>query len=206
MTLTSRTSRITRRLPLISALCAATLAFGAAAQTPTETLQRDVHQQQRILGGLQDGSLTTDEAARLQRDQARVDRLQSRALRDGELSPTEARRLDHAQDAASLHIRAARHNDREGNPDSASSQRSQAATERNVHQADRIADGAREGQLTNREIARLERGQARSHGQQARQGRDGQVSARENLRRDATQDRQSVRIHRGRHNGNGAQG
>lgn len=192
-----------RSRPLVQHLVAACLlAAGASAmaQTAAGTVQRDINQQTRIVDGLQDGSLTTREAARLERDQARVDRVQSQALRDGQLSAAERQRLDHAQDRASQNIYGARHNDATGNPDSASSQRMQVAAKRDVLQNRRIENGIQQGQLSNREVAALQRGQARSHAQQAHQGSDGHVSAGESARRAHLQDRQSRHIHRARHN------
>ncbi|MBL8327308.1 MAG: hypothetical protein JNJ71_00560 [Rubrivivax sp.] len=82
----------------------------ALAQTAAGTVQREINQETRILNGLKDGSLTAREAARLERGQAHVDQLQTRALRDGSLSGAERRRLDAAQDAASRHIYRSRHN------------------------------------------------------------------------------------------------
>ena len=100
--------------------------FGAFAQntvnTP-ETVQRDVNQDRRIESGLKSGSLTTGEAARLERDQSQIDRLQAKALKDGHLSPAERQQLNAAQNRASHHIAAAEHNGASGNPASASSQR-----------------------------------------------------------------------------------
>ena len=170
------------RTLLLSALVAGIAlgtATGASAQsTAAGSVQRDVNQERRIENGLQDGSITTRENALLQRDEARVDRLQSRALRDGSLSPADRARLDAAQDKASRDIHAATHNGVNGNPLSASSQRAQAETQRDLDQQRRIEDGVRDGGLTHREAARLEHGQARVA---------------------AAQDRQSARIHRQRH-------
>lgn len=192
-----------RTLPLVQRLIAACLiATGASAmaQTAASTVQRDVNQQTRIVDGLQDGSLTTREAARLERGQAQVDRVQSRALGDGQLTAAERQRLDTVQDRTSQSIYAARHNEATGNPDSASSKRMQAAAKRDVLQNQRIENGIQQGQLGNREVAALQRGQARSHAQQAHQGADGHVSAGESARRARVQDRQSRQIHRARHN------
>ena len=93
------------------------LGGGAFAQTGSAaTVQRDVNQQQRIEQGLQSGALTTREGARLEREESRVDRMQSRALSDGKLSPAERARLAAAQNRTSRDIAAARHNGATGNP------------------------------------------------------------------------------------------
>ena len=75
------------------------------------------------------------------------------------------------------------------------------ATHRNALQQQRIDAGVRDGSLTTREAARLERGQARVARQEFRAGRDGQVTAGEQRHIERLQDRQSRRIHRQRHDG-----
>lgn len=184
----------------LTALALAALSLGATAQTVEGAAQRDVRQETRILDGLRDGSLSTTEAARLQREQARVDRLQARSLRDGTYTPAEAARVKAAQDAASQDIQAARHNAVTGDPQSASSRRMQHEVARDVRQETRIADGIAQGQLGNREVAALERGQARTGARQAHVAADGKVTAAEAHRVERAQDRQSRRIHRLRHN------
>ena len=46
-------------------------AISAFAQSTADTVQRDVNQQTRIENGLKDGSLSTKEAGRLERNKAR---------------------------------------------------------------------------------------------------------------------------------------
>jgi len=191
------------RILLLSALAAGIAlgtGTGAFAQSTTAgSVQRDVNQERRIENGLQAGSITTRENALLQRDEAHVDRLQSRALRDGSLSPADRARLDAAQDKASRDIHAATHNGVNGNPLSASSQRAQAQTQRDLDQQRRIEAGVRSGGLTHHEVARLEHGQARDDRAEYRAGRDGRVGAAEQARVAAAQDRQGARIHHQRH-------
>ena len=56
---------------------------------------RDTSQQQRIEQGLQSGALTTREAAGLEREQSRIDQMESRALRNGNLSAAERALYQH---------------------------------------------------------------------------------------------------------------
>src|SRR3954468_12091672 len=79
---------------IAGAAFATSFAASAQATTATSTLQRDAKQEQRIENGLQDGTITPREDAKLQRDEAKVDKLQSRALRDGSLSASDKARLD----------------------------------------------------------------------------------------------------------------
>ena len=183
---------------IVSALFAVASA-GAFAQTAASTVQRDVNQEKRIEQGLQSGALSTREAATLQREESRVDRMQSRALKDGQLSAGEQAKLNAAQNKVSKDIRAAKHNNVTGNPQSASSQRMQADVQRNINQQQRIETGVRNGSLTNKEVARLERGQARVTHAEAAAGRDGHVGAAEQARVQQAENHQSRRIARQKH-------
>jgi hypothetical protein len=184
---------------IAAAAVAAAFAAPAFAQTTGSTVQRDVNQQQRIEQGLQSGQLTTREAAKLEGEEARVDRMQSRALSDGKLSPEERARLDRAQNQASRDIYREKHDAQVGNPNSPSSQRMQADVQRNINQQQRIEQGIQSGSLTNREVGKLERGQARDNAMQSRAGRDGSVGPNEQRRIQNAENTQSRRIYRQKH-------
>lgn len=169
--------------------------FGAFAQTAASTVQRDVNQEQRIERGLQDGKITTGEAALLERDESKVDRLQAKALKDGKLSRSERAELEAAQDKTSRDIHTAEHNGVNGNPLSASSQRAQADVQRNINQEKRIESGIQNGSLTNHEVSKLERGQARVDRKEYMAGRDGKIGAKEQARIQRSENRQSKKIH-----------
>jgi hypothetical protein len=189
---------------LVTALIA-TAAFGssfaASAQTnAASSTQRDVRQEQRIESGLQNGSITTRENAELQRDEAHVDRLQAKDMKDGSLSPAEKAQLTAAQNKTSRDIHQAKTNGINGNPLSASSQRAQADTQRNIDQQQRIANGVKNGSLTNHEAASLERGQSHVDRREARAGADGHVGAAEQRAIAHADNRQSARIYNKKHN------
>jgi hypothetical protein len=175
------------------------LAFCGAALAQAGTVQRDVNQQQRIEQGLKSGQLTTQEAARLEREESRVERDQARAMRDGKLTPAEKARLAREQNKVSRDIYREKHDAQTGNPNSASSQRMQADVQRNINQQQRIEQGVKSGSLTTREAAQLERGQARDTRLEARAGADGNVGAREQRRIQKNENQQSRRIHREKH-------
>ena len=147
----------------------------ALAQSTPQFIQRDIHQQQRIEQGLRSGRLTVQEAAGLERETARIDRLQAHALSDGRLSAEEAARINRAQDRLSQDIRREAHDAQTGNPNSPSSQRMQADVQRNINQDRRIAQGLHSGQLSNREVSQLQRSQAQIHRSEARAGADGHI-------------------------------
>ena len=189
-----------RTVLAIAALAGASAAF---AQTPApagasqEVLQRQANQQQRIDNGLKDGSLTTREAAHLEKKEAALDRTIAHDEKNG-LSAKEARQINKRENALDRDIHADRTNAAHGNPDSASSRRMQADVQRNANQDRRMAQGAHNGQLTPREISTLERGQAHVDRKEARAGADGHVSGREQAHVQHAENHQSRRIHHDR--------
>src|SRR5690349_10399617 len=181
-------------------LVSALIVSPAFAQTVGSEVQRDVNQQNRIEQGLQSGELNTKEASKLERGEAKIDRMESNALKDGKLSPEEASKIQRAQNQESAEINRLKHNDTTGNPSSASSQRMQADVQRNVNQQSRIEQGVQSGQMTNKEVSQTERGQAHVAKSEARAGADGHVSAREQRRIQNKENRQSGHIFRDKHN------
>jgi hypothetical protein len=172
----------------------------ALAQTnAATTTQRDVNQQTRIENGLQSGALTTREAAKLEKEESQVSRLQARSLQNGSLSPAERARLNAAQNKVSRDITAQTHDAQTGHPQSASSQRMQADVARNLAEEKRIHAGLKDGSLTRQEAGSLEQGQAATTSREAQAGRDGHVGVREQAKVQASANRQSKRIYQQRH-------
>lgn len=58
------------------------LATIAHAQTAGTEVQRDINQQNRIEQGLQSGQLNAKEAGKLERGEARIDRMESNAMKE----------------------------------------------------------------------------------------------------------------------------
>ncbi|MFZ6646769.1 hypothetical protein ACO0LO_13695 [Undibacterium sp. TJN25] len=181
---------------LLAVLLSSLFATAAFAQSTATDVQRDVNQQQRIENGLKSGQLTTREAAKLEHEEKSIDKTEARALKDGSLSPAEKARIQGMQNKVSSDIHADKTNAQTGNPNSVSNRRMQADVQRNVNQEKRVENGVKNGSLTNHEVAKLERGQARVDGQEARAGKNGHVAAAEqrNIQRD--ENRQSRRIHK----------
>lgn len=186
---------------LIAAAIVAAFPLCVLAQTAGSEVQRDVNQQQRIEQGLKSGELTTREASRLEKEEAQVNRMQSRALKDGTLTNAEKARIERAQDRVSKDIYKEKHDAQTANPNSASSQRMQADVQRNINQQQRIEQGVQSGQLTNREVGRLERGQAGVEHREARAGADGHVGRLEERGIQSAENRQSRHVFREKHNG-----
>ena len=185
---------------LLISLGLGALAATAGAQTAADITQRDINQETRIRNGLQDGSLTTREAALLEKRDGAADRMQANALKDGKLTDAERARITRTENRNSRAINAARSNGVDGNPLSASSQRMQQGVQRDINQQQRIENGIQGGQLTNKEVSTLERGQARTDAKEFRAGRDGHVGAGEARAINNAQNRQSERIYNKRHN------
>jgi len=188
-----------RRNHILAALLAAA-AIPALAQTTGGMVQRDVNQQARIEQGLQSGQLNTNEAGRLEREEARIESTEAKALRDGHLSPQEKARITQMQDQASRDIYREKHNTQTADPNSPSSRRMQAAVQRDVNQQSRIEQGVQSGQLTHREVAKLESGQVHDSRLQARAAADGYVGPHESRRLQNAENVQSKRIYRQKHN------
>jgi hypothetical protein len=184
----------------VSIVIGAALAVPALAQNTADVVQRDVNQQKRIDQGLQSGQLTTKEASQLEKGEARIEKMEQRADADGKMTDAEKRRIEQAQNKESQQIYQDKHNAQTGNPNSASSQRMQADVQRNVNQQQRIEQGVQSGQLTNREVSNLEKGQANVNRKEARAGANGHVSANEQHSIQAAENHQSRKIYKEKHN------
>lgn len=88
-----------------------------------------------------------------------------------------------------------------GGAAAAAAQSTADGTQRDVKQQQRIEQGLKTGQLSTAEAARLEQGQAHVDRMQQHALSDGSLSAGEQARLTAAQDRQSQAIHAERHNG-----
>lgn len=100
------------KIVVSSLLGITSLAAVAHAAPPARDQVREGRQEARIGEGLASGELTVGEAVHLQREQARIDRLQRRARVDGHVGPVERARIEAAQDRASHDIYVTKHNRR----------------------------------------------------------------------------------------------
>ncbi len=100
------------------ATAAAALAVAVAAPVFAEGTaspgieQRQLNQQQRIYNGVRNGSLTPGEAARLEREQARIERQERRLKADGDFTPRERASVQKHLNRSSKHVYRAKHNGR----------------------------------------------------------------------------------------------
>lgn len=96
---------------IVAALCVSALALPALAQTASTPRidQRQANQQQRIDQGVQSGTLTQQEAARLQQGQQHVQNMENKAAADGKVTAKERARIEHAQDVQSKRVYRQKH-------------------------------------------------------------------------------------------------
>jgi len=188
------------KISVLALTAGAVFTLPVLAQNTADVVQRDVNQQQRIENGVQSGQLSTKETAKLEKGEANIDKMEQRALSDGKMTNAEKQRIEAAQNKESQTIARAKSNSVTGDPNSASSQRMQADVQRNVNQETRIEQGIKSGQLTNREVGSLERGQAHVDNKEAKAAANGHVSSNEQHNIQAAENHQSKRIHNKKNN------
>lgn len=95
-----------KTMTLLAAAAAAMLALPVHSQTQSTPRidQRQANQAQRIEQGQQSGALNRKEAARLQKGQARVQKVEDKAVADGQVTKKERRKVERAQDRQSQKI------------------------------------------------------------------------------------------------------
>ena len=104
---------------LAAAALAAASATAAGAQSPGSDRRlaavetRDARQGERIAGGVAGDQLTTRETARLDRQQAGIDRTEARLAADGNFSRRDYARVSRRENHASRAIYRDRHNGRQ---------------------------------------------------------------------------------------------
>ncbi|MGZ5269071.1 MAG: hypothetical protein ACXWC6_00515 [Ramlibacter sp.] len=82
---------------------------GASNQRMQADVQRNANQDQRIANGVKGGQLSHNEVAALERGQAKVDRKEAKAARNGHVGAGEQARVQRAETRQSHRIRAERH-------------------------------------------------------------------------------------------------
>jgi hypothetical protein len=157
-------------------------------------VDRDISQQQQIEQGLKSGQLSNADAARLERGEARIDRLESKSLEDGSLSPSENARIMAGLNAQQQRINAFEQNGVTGTPSSRSTQRLEADIQRDINQERRIDNGIDKGRLAPSEVGILEGGQADNDALQANAARNGFISVGEQQNIQSAENAQSADI------------
>jgi hypothetical protein len=176
------------------------LAGAVFAQDPSnsEIKSRRETQQDRIANGIAGGQLTAGEAARLERQESRLNKeiARDRAAHDGKLTGEEKRKINAQQNRLSKEILNDKHN--------AATQRygNNEVDSRREAQQDRIAGGIQSGQLTAGEAARLETQETRINREvkTERQANGGSLTKMQKAQVNRQLNRESSRIHTKKHN------
>src|SRR5882757_1265918 len=92
-----------------AAISAFTLPALAQTQSTPRIDQRQQNQERRIEQGEKSGALTPKEAARLEKGQARVQKMENKAVADGKVTKKEAARIEKAQNRQSKKIYKEKH-------------------------------------------------------------------------------------------------
>jgi hypothetical protein len=95
---------------IVFATLVAAAALPLAAQTSTPRIdQREVNQQQRIEQGINSGQLTPKETAKLEKGEAKIDKMEAKAKSDGKVTEKERKKLTKAQNKESKKIYKEKH-------------------------------------------------------------------------------------------------
>jgi hypothetical protein len=85
------------------------LTLGATPALAQNLNKREARQQHRIAEGIENGTLSPQEAARLERQEARIKQLQDKFRDSGGLTPNERKELNRLLNSESHRIYAAKH-------------------------------------------------------------------------------------------------
>lgn len=184
-----------KRIRLMNLIAAG--AFLAAALHAQTVDQRRENQQDRVAQGIASGQLTPGETARIEGQEARVNRQihRDRLANGGTLTPGERQQVNREQNGLSGEIYRDKHNASRANF------RGEVGVRQGIQQQ-RIAQGVRSGSLTAGETARLERGEAGvNHEIRAdRAANGGTLTPQERRQVNRQQNRLSGQIYRDKHN------
>jgi hypothetical protein len=98
-----------KKINAIAVLCIFVPVVAFAQMSTPRVDQREFRQEARIQQGVASGSLTRQEAMRLERGQQHVANMEVRAKSDGVVTNQERRRLHQAQEVQSRHISNQKH-------------------------------------------------------------------------------------------------
>jgi len=201
------------RFALLSAALAALtlpgLAQSADSSASTSTNVQDTgsniqarkeNQQDRISNGVKSGELTAGETSNLEKKESNLNQEEGdmRKLDNGKLTAADKATLNQQQNKLSNQIYDDKHNAATQNTDPKSK-----AGERAENQQDRIANGIKSGQLTDKEAAHLENNEAKINNEvrNDRAANGGKMTSQEKAQVNRQQNRQSQQIFNAKHNG-----
>jgi hypothetical protein len=171
----------------------------APAAKPDPTIgQRKENQQDRIANGVKSGQLTAGETSKLETKEAAIngETKADRAANSGKLTTAEKQQINKQQNQVSRDIYKDKHNA------NTAQYGNNKVGQRRENQQDRIAQGAKSGQLTAGETAKLEN-QQKGINQQVKADRaanGGKLTAGEKAQVNHEQNQASRNIYRKKHN------
>jgi hypothetical protein len=187
-----------RLTKLTIAIASLALVMPAFAQTKSPVInERRDNQQQRIGNGVENGSLTAGEAARLEKKEARINREVRNMKSDDSFTPAERAKVTRQQNQLSRQIYREKH-DAQVQP----AARNEVNARQRMQQ-ERVGQGIKSGQLTAGEAARLERKEAGINREVSgmRQANGGALTPGERKLVNRQQNTMSRRIYRQKHDG-----
>ena len=189
-----------KTIPIAAFLALALCGVAQAQDRAVDLMQRDANQQQRIAEGLRTGQISVREAGHLEQFAQRIEGAQANALGDdGRIDRRELDRIAGNQQLLDDQIRRTRHDGHNSNPDEISARRMAEAVQRSADQQQRVARGLSSGELAPRDVARLQRGQARISGMLANATGDGYIGGAELASIENMQNEMSGRVYARRH-------
>jgi hypothetical protein len=159
---------------------------------------RETRQQARIDQGVQSGELTKNEAAKLEKQQKKIDAKveKERAAHGGHLTNAERKEINQEQNKASTAIYSQKHDDQVTN-----GAQKLGVDSRYERQGNRIEDGILSGQLTGKEVAKLTKIEAKIEAKESLGDiSGGKLTEKERLSIEHLQDRASKLISEAKHN------
>ena len=163
-----------------------------AQSTPPVAPGTNAADQEQIEQGLKNGSLSSGEASKLEREQQTLDRDEAKGA-----SQTQLQNQQNKFENSTTKLES---NGTTGNPNSANDQRMQTDVQRNINQQNRIQQGVNSGQVTPGEESKLERGQA--HVNRAEANSHGHMTGTRQANIQGRENHQSKRIYKKKHNDN----
>jgi hypothetical protein len=175
-----------------------------ATDKPESIAQRKDNQQDRIAQGIDSGEMTTGETKNVETKEAALNKEEHtmRSEDDGHLTAADHAKLDNQQNHLSNKIYDDKHNANTANYGNGE------IGERRENEQDRIAQGARSGQLTAGETAKLENQQQGVNREIAgdRQANGGKLTGLDKKAINQSQNRASRNIYSKKHNGRRTRG
>lgn len=165
------------------------------AKKPMGVNARQARQQQRIGEGVENGSLTAGEAAKLEKKETQLNKEEARFRKSGgQLTPAEKAKLEKQENKLSKDVYQQKHDAQVQNTDPNSK-----IGKRDREQQKRIGEGIENGSLTAKEAGKIETKEAKLNKQENRFRSDGTVTQKEKAKVNREQNQLSRDIYKQKH-------